>query len=97
MADEDATAAEEAAAAAELSAAAAADSAEAAEDSAVEAFFLQAARPKAAAALSASTRVTDFFIERLLGGWFPQVGVGRLADIRQRLKAITLRGAIKFP
>lgn len=62
MAEEDATAAEDAALAAELAAAAADESAAAAEESAGGAAFLQAARPKAAAALSASTRVTDFFI-----------------------------------
>jgi hypothetical protein len=64
MADEEAIAEDEAA---EDSATAGAASAEAgsaeADDSAAGAGFLQALRPKAATALSASTRVRDFFIE----------------------------------
>jgi hypothetical protein len=46
---------------------AAADESAAAEESAgAAAFFLQAARPRAHTALSASARVTDFFMELLL-------------------------------
>ena len=57
--------AEDAAGAAEAEeSAGAADSAEAEES--VVAAFLQAARPRAATAASASARVTDFFMEILL-------------------------------
>src|SRR5215471_5740001 len=82
MADEEAIAED---AAAEDSAGAAAASAEAgsaeADDSAAGAGFLQALRPKAATALSASTKVRDFFIE------FSSEGTARepnLPDSRKR-------------
>src|SRR6185312_2408543 len=91
MADEDATAAEEAALSAELAAAAAEESAAAAEESAAgAAFFLQAARPRAATALSASARVTDVFMEILLRETLRR-SVGRRADIRQRLASYHFR------
>jgi hypothetical protein len=62
MADDDAIAEE---AGADESAGAA-DSAAADESAAGAAFFLQAARPRAATPASASARVTDFFMEVLL-------------------------------
>ena len=66
MAEEAAAApAEDCAAAAAPSAAAAEDSAEEAAEAAVESFFLQPVRPKAATALRASTRPKVFFIWRL--------------------------------